>query len=214
MAKKPFTYFLPEVATEVLGCPQPMIIHALRSAAIDLCRRSLAWIYQADSFTTETDVAEYDFPLDTGVDLVMPSRVFINGVPIDPVDLDNDTEVGAPVADLGSGTVVRYAINESNQLVLTPAPANNTDEVVLRLCVCPSRNADSMDAVLADTYYIQIAAGAIASLCAQQNKPWTNDKAAVYRAGVFEAGVTAATNRKLKGSTGKSVFMRPRAFGG
>lgn len=212
MASKTFDYFFPEVATEVMGCPQPLIIHALRSAAIDLCRRSLAWMYQVPDFTTTADLAEYAFTLPTGVDLVMPDRVFINGVPIDPVALDNSVDVGAPVADLGSGTVMRYAINESNKLVLLPAPANDTDVVVLRLAVCPTRAAADMDAVIADTYYVQIASGAIASLCAQPGKPWSNAEVSAYRKSVFEAGVAAAANRKLKGGTTKSLMMKPRAF--
>ena len=212
MATKPFTYFLPEVATEVIGCPQPLIIHALCSAAIDLCRRSLAWMYQPAVFLTETDVAEYDLTLPAGVDLVMPTAVFLNGVPIDPVALDNDVDVGAPVVDLGSGTTVRYAMNENNQLVLLPAPASDDIEVTLRLAVCPTRDATVMDAVLADTFYVQIASGAIASLCAQSSKPWTNKEVATERAARFESGVLAASNRKLKGGTTKSLFIRPRAF--
>ena len=212
MAMQPFEYFLPEVATEVMGCPQPLIIHTLRSAAIDLCRRSLAWVYQVPVFTTTEDLAEYDITLPTGVELVMPSRVFINGVPIDPVSVDNEDDVGAPVEDLGSGTVTRYAINGDSQLVLLPAPANDTDEVIVRACVCPTRDATEMDAVLASTYYIEIASGAIAQLCASENKPYSNAATASYRAAKFEAGVIAAANRKLKGATQKSLSMRPRAF--
>jgi len=212
MATKPFTYFLPEVATEVLGCPQPLIIHAIRSAAIDLCRRSLAWMYQPAVFLTATDVAEYAFTLPAGMDLVMPTAVFLNGVPIDPVALDNDVDVGAPVVDLGSGTTVRYAMNENNQLVLMPAPASDDIEITVRVAVCPTRDATEMDATLADTFYIQIASGAIASLCAQQGKPWSNEATATYRTTKFESGVLAAANRKLKGGTTKSLFMRPRLF--
>jgi hypothetical protein len=212
MATKTFEYFLPEVATEVMGCPQPLIIHALRSAAIDLCRRSLAWVYQVPVFLTTTDLAEYDITLPTGVELVMPSRVFINGIPIDPASVDNEDDVGAPVEDIGSGAVTRYSINGDGQLVLLPAPANDTDEVIVRACVCPTRDADDMDAILASTYYIEIASGAIAQLCASPNKPYTNPDVSAYRAAKFEAGVVAAANRKLKGATQKSLYMRPRAF--
>jgi hypothetical protein len=73
-----------------------------------------------------------------------------------------------------------------------PAPANDTDEVIVRACVCPTRDAEDMDAILASTYYIEIASGAIAQLCASPNKPYTNPDVSAYRAAKFEAGVVAA----------------------
>lgn len=212
MAITSFDTFFPEVVVEVAGCPDPTITHALRSAAIDLCRRSLAWMYQVPVFNTVTDQAEYTLVLPTGVDLVMPTAVFLNGVPIHPAAMDNDLDVGAPVADIGSGTTVRYAMNENNQLVLLPAPAADDIEVTVRAAVCPTRDATGMDSTIANTFYFQIASGAIAQLCASEGKPYSNEKTAARRALMFEAGVVAATNRKLKGGTTRSVFMRPRCF--
>lgn len=213
MATKTFDYFLPEVALEVTGCPQPLIIHALRSAAIDLCSRSLAWVYQVPAFNTVADQAAYTLALPTGVDLVMPLRVFLDGVPLDkPMSLDNDLEVGAPVSAMTSGTPASYAVNESDQFVLLPPPSSAGISVVVRAAVCPSRDSADMDAVLADNFYTEIAAGAIAKLCASEGKPYSNPKTALRCADVFEKGVIAAANRKLKGATTKSVFIRPRAF--
>jgi hypothetical protein len=213
MATQTFDYFLPEVALDVLDCPQPLIIHALRSAAIDLCSRSLAWVYQIPQFDTVANQAEYALTLPDGVDLVMPVRVFLDGVPIDnPLSLDSDLDVGAPVASMTSGTPVKYAINENDQFVLLPPPATDGIEVVVRAAVCPSRDSTAMDAVIASNFYVEIASGAIAQLCASENRPYSNAKTAVRRAAMFDAGVAAAANRKLKGATTKSLSIRPRCF--
>lgn len=209
MAVVAFSYFLPEVAMEVIGCPNPVITHALRSAAIEFCRRSMAWVAELDGFPTEADVNAYDLALPTETELVMPKRVFVSGVEIFPMDTGLDTDIGTTVAELGSATTTHYAVNGDNQLVLVPAPAAADLDVVAHVAVCPTRDGDSMDAVLASLYYEQIASGAIARLAAQEDKPWFNQTKADRRAARFEAGILSALNRMAKGRTVKSSYIRP-----
>ena len=210
MATVGFDYFLPEAAPWLPGCPNPVITHALRSAAIDFCRRSLAWVVDPAAVLTVADQQEYDIALPVAeTEFVMPRRVFVGGAEVFPLDANNSADIAVPVADLGSGTVTRFDVNGDNQLVLIPAPAADDIEIVTKIAVCPARDGTVMDAVLASIYYEVIASGAIARLAAEENKPWSSPSSAVRRGNMFEAGVTAAKNRDAKGRTTKSSSIRP-----
>ena len=46
MADREFVSLAPRLASDVVGCPQPVLVQHIRDAAIDACERSLAWRYQ------------------------------------------------------------------------------------------------------------------------------------------------------------------------
>lgn len=208
-----FDYFVPEAAPWLPGCPNQVIRNALRNSCIEFCRRSLAWVVDPAAVLTQADEPAYDIALPTAkTELVMFRRVWVGGTEVFPLDANNAADIATPIADLGSGTVTRYGINGDNQLVLTLAPADDDIEIVVKAAICPTRDGDVMDSVLASIYYEQLAAGAIARLSAEENKPWSNPSAADRRKAQFESGVLAAMNREAKGRTNKSSTVKPVSF--
>mgnify|MGYP003150577655 FL=1 len=64
-----FSSLVKEVLPYVPNCPDALIESNLRSATIELCERSKAYVYDLDPITTISGVYEYEFDQPTGTDV-------------------------------------------------------------------------------------------------------------------------------------------------
>ena len=181
MASTRFDAFLPEAAPLVPGCPNPVIVNAVRNAAIEFCTETLAWQETQDAFSATS--AEFPLTLDapSGARVVQVVSMTVEGAPVDPVAEDLlDQTVPGWRTQTGSGVLGFY---QPDDVTVSTYPLPETALTFrLRVAYSPTRAASSMNADIAQRHMESIVAGAAARLMDMPAQPWTNAvQAEVYR---------------------------------
>lgn len=202
-----------DVLPDVPGCGQPLATIHIRGAAIDFCKKSLAWRVDMDPLSAIANQGEYDFDLDTGTVLVRVLQVWYQKKPLISTDANtlNDwsahwpSEVGTPLYWTQE--------NPSDSLILVPMPAAAlADAITAKLAVKPSQASTFADARLYEEWRETIASGAKARLFALKKKPWTDPGLATYHKSQFDSKVAEAQLAAAKGFTGKPKRVKAHFF--
>lgn len=103
MSQIKFETLIPRINTSVPGCPQPLMLSALRDSARRVCERTLLWRVAVDPFILSPGVHEYFYrkPLNADVHAVFDAAV--NGLPLDRATLEQALMRYPKWADLYSG---------------------------------------------------------------------------------------------------------------
>ena len=80
-----FSTLVKEILPYVPNCPDTLVISNLRSATIELCERSKAYVYDLDPITTISGVYEYEFDQPTGTDVHSILWMTYDGDDLDPI---------------------------------------------------------------------------------------------------------------------------------
>ena len=103
MVDKTFASLLPRVNQSVIGCPQPLIIQYIRSAAIRSCERSLLWRYVQPKFNLSPGISEYQYRKPDNADVHVVFEALMNDVPLERLTLEQAIAYYPKWADLYSG---------------------------------------------------------------------------------------------------------------
>ncbi len=201
----------PEIVPEVMGCPSPMIDHAIRRAAAEFCEKSTAWREALPNITLTDGVAEYDLdlPADSRLVVIRDKEVRLNGNVLNPItnpaDM-NPTRTGIPS---------HYAQRSHSAIILWPTP-NSADGAVLTIyaTLAPSHSAATLPDILVDRYYEAIAEGAKAILKRMPNQPWSDAARAADHYQLFKTKTAEARIEWEFGIVAGSLTVKPRNFGG
>lgn len=210
MATVAIATFLPHISPKVLGCPDPLIYNALRSAAFDFCSRSEIWSTRLAAASVTSADFPYSIPTDAHAQAVRLLSARCDGASLTETSYDALDSVED--WDTETGTPANYLFNEDDKLVVYPLPSG-TSTLRLRVVLAPARGAELIDATLDNKWREALASGAIALLCAEPNKPWSNAEQYAYHNNIFEQGVRdARIEARRRMTTGNiSVAMRPAA---
>lgn len=195
--------FIPYIAPEVPGCPEPLMEDAIRRACIEFCRRSeiLREALPVDTVAGEDTVTLAP----VGGDVARVYDVMIDDVPLDRTrraDTPNDQDPGEPDY---------YYVEGVNTLRLYPVPdAIYTLDV--NVVVMPTATATEVDDILLSQHRYTIAAGARAALFSMANQPWSNPAAADTNASYFMHQADKARTRTAKGGTNAPLRTRGHYF--
>lgn len=121
MVERLFTTLIPRISPYVPGCPQPLMVQAIRDAAIRICERTLMWRYTPPVFDLLPGVHEYFYPKPPGTDVHVLFSAQLNDQPLEKLTLEQAIELYPAWADLYSG--------EDPTLIWGDTPTNvfNTD---------------------------------------------------------------------------------------
>lgn len=204
-----YEYVLPSVQ----GCPVSIVNNAIRSACIEFCEKTLIW--KQDSIVN--DIVEgfdlYLFAPPPNAKVVMPYRVSINGVEVQPTDLQS-LESFMPNWKEAKDSLPKYyflANDDVVRLVGTPTETLYgalTADVALK----PSRDAKTCPTFLYDDWAETIAAGALAKLHAMKGKVWAMPEMVTYYTKLFREGVSRARSKAAKSWLQESKTMLPVGF--
>jgi len=211
MATVDLSVFLPELATHVAGCPNPLITNALTTAATEFCTRTLCW----QERLAAVDVTKSSFPYTIPVashaahaTLVRVMAAQIENLILKPTsyeDLDH-----LPAWDTQEGTPYGFLITSQGTLLAYPLPSEAT---TLRLTV--ALTVERAATVLEEFLYIRwrdvLVHGALRILHAMPDKPWSKPDLVGLHTKPFEQGVAAArveANRSQMVAN-QAVQMRP-----
>lgn len=192
MTSVAYTVFFPYVLPHVLGCPDPVLINAIRNAAIDLCTKTNVWQETQDPETVSALGLPYDLTGPTGASVIQVLSCKADGVTITPVTIDYLDERHTNWEEQ-TGTAHHYFQPNTSQLSLYPIPVADT-VLRLRVAYAPTRASTTTDSDLFENNVIQIAAGALAALLIIPNVTWTDPKLSMYYESIFNAGITTIQN--------------------
>lgn len=156
---KTWDSFYPDVLPSVMGCPDPVMNHALLRAAQEFFRRTHVWTLWLDTIRT-AGRAEYDIPLEDNTELVKLQRATLQGrqiAVIAPETLPADWKT--------SPSGLRSCVFTRDRKVLTLLPITSTAELLrIEASLQPSNSATGIPDEFFDLYVEAIAHGAKARI--------------------------------------------------
>ena len=202
-------YIMPHVQ----GCPVSMVNSALRSACIEFCEKSFIW----KQASIENDLIEgmynYTFAPPLSAKVVTAYRVSIDGVELQPTDLQTLETFTPYWRDTVSNRPEKYFFEADDTIRVVGIPSETKlgalkAEVILK----PSRSADNCPNFLYTDWAETIAAGALTRLYAMQGKIWAKPDLVSHFSNIFKAGISRARSKSAKSWQQESKAMLPVDF--
>lgn len=216
-----FDPFLPKVMQVAAGAPEPLIIDALRAAAIEFCERTRLWRDEltCDADTNPVQVVPHDVTPDANKltlpadsELFQVDRIFFDDRELDPKDvpwLDDKYPLWRTGAD---DTGVPQYVTQLELDTLFLVPSFTTGEVRAFLWLKPTEGAATLPDFLAAKYREVIAWGALGRLLAIDKQPFSNPNLAVYYADKFNSKLSELSSAGSKGQQRAPLRVKPHYF--
>lgn len=204
--------FLPRLQPYVLGCPEPLAQQALLDSAIEFCTKSNAVSIQISPITATENVNTYVIgtPAQTGVSTIL--KLWYDGTVLPSIPY----EQALSLFNNPNGTPRYYFgqyVNEVYSITLLPTPNKTVvDGLQIRAALTPTRSATEVHSILFDRYADAIVHGAISTLCAVPDQPFTNLPQAAASAVRFRAEANLARGEIMHGNVQSSLSVKMRAF--
>lgn len=122
MATRAYATIYPRIEPNVPGCPRPMMLQAVRDAAVRVCERTLLWRYTEPKFNLLPGVHEYAYNKPATSDVHVVFGAMMNDMPLEVLTLEQALDKYPAWADLYSGE------DPSVVWSLTPASLFGSDE--------------------------------------------------------------------------------------
>ena len=213
-----YSSLVKEVLPYVPLCPDLLVERNLRSAAIEFCERSKAYILDMDPFTTTSGVYEYDFDIPTGTEVHQILYMTYDGQDMDPIS-PRSLELNYPDWRDKSGNPHVYLQKTPTTFWVVPVPSGSK-EVIASVALKPSRTSNSIDTTVSNQYRDAIIYGALYRLLRIPNREWTEIGSAQEYLYQFNLEIQQAELRARGGDLGvkrtvkyKGVGMPRRRYG-
>lgn len=190
--------FGPFVQPYVIGCPDPVLTHHVRLAAMEFCRKTLCWMKRLEEIRTDgSSIVEIEAEI--GALIVKVKSVTVNGKDWPLVDATTG------LTNLSNESSDKFCFTEDGKtLNIYPIqPAGSI--VIVRAAMAPTVTASSMHDDL-NEFIQDIASGAVASIMRIPKQPFTSTDHAIHEA-IFRDRIKTVTSK-----VGRS-FMATRIRG-
>ena len=203
--------FIPDIAVECSGASNPLILSAVRTAAIEFCRKSLYWQEEMDPVPIIKGVAEYELSPGVGVQIVRIMSVNIDGDgTLPPLTLEQ-VERALPQWRTVQGDPAGFVAINPETFRLTPVP-DTAGTLNATVAYAPTRTGGVVPDAIYDQHFEVIKHGTLSRLKAMMGHAFYDPQAAIYYTGRFNAGVNAAAVERNKGFSRANLRVEPRAF--
>lgn len=211
--------FYEYVFPSVQGCPTSIVKHALRSACIDFCARTLIWKQDSTLNDVLANQNLYTFAPPTGAKVVTPYRVAIRDV-----DTGKDKELAAYSLetlesfspDWRDNTAEypdKYLLITDDTIRLIGTPTKDLPETLSAgVALKPSRDAEDCPAFIYEDWAETVAAGALAKLHASKEKVWAIPELVTYYTKLYRDGISRARSKATKSGLRESKDILPVQF--
>ena len=218
--------FTPKVLRKVPGCPEFLIEEAIIDALIDFCEGSLYWQADLTAIDIVSGTSTYTPTTPTDTLMVTVVKAFDEGQPIElksEDSLDRDWpklnwRYPYYTHDSGLSTPWRSVTSSQADFIYMPTPrtvrlvgipdTSKTGGLTLKVALKPTRTATTVDDVLYDEWYEEIAMGAAGKLQVMEGKAWTMLGVGTANLIGFEAAI-----RKARGKVNRSHIRNTSAVG-
>ena len=208
-----FNSLVKEVIPYVPGCPDTLILNNLRSATIELCEKSKAFVFDLDPITSISGVYEYDFDQPTGTDVHQILWATYDGEDLDPIS-PRSLEVNYPDWKDKSSIPQVYLQKTPNTFWIVPIPSSTkTSAIQLSVALKPTRSSNNIDTTFSNDYRDGIIYGTLYRLLRIPAKDWTDPAAARDYLSLFNEEVKQAELRGRGGDLGVKRLVKYRGVG-
>ena len=208
-----FNSLVKEVIPYVPGCPDTLILNNLRSATIELCEKSKAFVFDLDPITSISGVYEYDFDQPTGTDVHQILWATYDGEDLDPIS-PRSLEVNYPDWKDKSSIPQVYLQKTPNTFWIAPIPSSTkTSAIQLSVALKPTRSSNNIDTTFSNDYRDGIIYGTLYRLLRIPAKDWTDPAAARDYLSLFNEEVKQAELRGRGGDLGVKRLVKYRGVG-
>lgn len=206
-----FSSLVKEVLPYVPFCPDPLIEQNLRSATIEFCERSKAYVLDMDAFNTTSGVYEYDFDIPTGTEVHQVLQMTYDGRDMDPIS-PRSLELNYPDWRDRTGRPHVYLQKTPSTFWLVPVPQGSFP-VIVSVALKPSRTSNNIDTTVSNQYRDGIIYGTLYRLLRMPGREWTDISAAREYLAQFNNEITQAELRARGGDLGVKRTVKYKGIG-
>ena len=192
-------------------CPDPLVEQNLRSATIEFCERSKAYVLDMDAFNTISGVYEYDFDIPTGTEVHQVLQMTYDGRDMDPIS-PRSLEVNYPDWRDRTGRPHVYLQKTPSTFWLVPVPQGSFP-VIASVALKPSRTSNNIDTTISNQYRDGIIYGTLYRLLRMPGREWTDINAAREYLAQFNNEITQAELRARGGDLGVKRTVKYKGIG-
>ena len=199
--------FYPLIATEVIGCPIPVIESVVRLTATEFCRESLSWV-EPTTVSLVAGTSGYGLTLPTDAMLLTVRDASISGLLLRPATHEQLVGMGESQEPWFFNLA-----SDRTQVTFAPTPSKTGVSVILRAIYTPTPTAQTLPDFLWTHYAEAIASGAKSKLMLMPEVAWNSPSYAAYHRTVFDAAIGQARIYEAHGRVPGSLRVKPVQFG-
>ena len=185
---------------DIPGCSYATGAAALRNAAREFCRKSLAWRETLAPMELAADIQMHGFALSTELEFIKLTGAKLDGREIDAL-------LPHQVGHGNSGV----AVLNTEKFRVYPAPSDG-QSIELTVAVSPSMTATGIPNWIASTYSDAIMYGARARLFGAPNQPYSDRIVAELAEAKFKEEIGRAITATAKAYSNAPLRVRPHYF--
>ncbi len=206
-----YSSLVKEVLPYVPLCPDSLVEQNIRSAAIEFCERSKAYILDMDPFNTTAGVFEYDFDVPTGTEVHQVLYMTEDGTDMDPIS-PRSLELNYPDWRDRTGNPHVYLQKTSTTFWVVPVPSGSR-QIIASVALKPTRTSNNLDTNITNQYRDAIIYGALYRLLRIPNREWTDVGAAREYLAQFNNEIIQAELRARGGDLGVKRTVKYKGIG-
>lgn len=206
-----YSSLVKEVLPYVPFCPDSLVESNLRSATIEFCERSKAYILDMDGFNTISGVYEYDFDIPTGTEVHQILYMTYDGQDMDPIS-PRSLELNYPDWRDKSGNPHVYLQKTPTSFWIVPVPSG-AKQVITSVALKPSRTSNNIDTTISNQYRDAIIYGTLYRLLRMPSREWTDIGAAREYLAQFNLEIQQAELRARGGDLGVKRTVKYKGIG-
>jgi hypothetical protein len=208
-----FDSLVKEILPYVPGCPEALVKSNLRSATIEFCEKSKAYVYDLEPITTAAGTYEYEFDQPVGTSVHSILWVIYNGDDLDPTS-PRSLELNFPDWRDRSSVPRVYLQKDANKFWLIPVPnATTSGSVQVSVSLKPTRTASNIDTSFSNDYRDGLLYATLYRLLRMPSRAWTDMYAAQDYFNLFTEQVNQAEKRARSGDLGVRRLVKYKGVG-
>ena len=206
-----YSSLVKEVLPFVPFCPDSLVEQQLRSATIEFCERSKAYVLDMVPFNTVAGVYEYDFDVPTGTEVHQVLYMTYDGKDMDPIS-PRSLELNYPDWRDRTGTPHVYLQKNPTTFWVVPVPSG-TDQVIASVALKHTRTSNNIDTTISNQYRDAIIYGTLYRLLRMPNREWSDVGAAQEYLYQFNLEINQAELRARGGDLGVKRTVKYKGLG-
>jgi len=206
-----YSSLVKEVLPYVPFCPDSLVESNLRSATIEFCERSKAYILDMDAFNTISGVYEYDFDIPTGTEVHQVLQMTYDGRDMDPIS-PRSLDLNYPDWRDRTGRPHVYLQKTPSTFWLVPVPQGSFP-VIASVALKPSRTSNNIDTTISNQYRDAIIYGTLYRLLRMPGREWSDVNAAREYLAQFNLEIQQAELRARGGDLGVKRTVKYKGIG-
>jgi hypothetical protein len=202
-----------EILPYVPGCPDPVVESHLRSATIEFCEKTKAYVQDLDPITSVSGIFEYDFDQPTGTSVHSILWMIYDGEDLDPIS-PRSLELNYPDWRDRSTKPQVYLQKTADTFWVVPVPNSKiTNGIQLSVALKPTRTTSNINTSFSNDYRDGILFGTLYRLLRVPSREWSDPSAASDYLGLFNVQVEAAELRARSGDLGVRRLVQYKGVG-